>query len=142
MKYYFLIPVIFFVSCTPLMEITVTDNFLINLGSENNRIAGDLYLDYFDEDLTGLKYDYYLTYLTKNESSSVKGLACAVKNAEYHFFDTDTANFIIALYYKNDRKIICDYSGTAFTDSVAVYGVNDTISELQKFAEKVGKRKR
>jgi len=111
-------------------------NYLSDLASENNRIAGDLYLDVFNEDLSNLTYDYYLTFITKNEAPSAKGFSTLVKNADYHYFKTQKESFIIVLFYKNENTIIYDNSNTSFLDSVKTYGANDTIPELSQFAAK------
>ena len=108
-----------------------------DLASENNRIAGDLYLDFFNEDLSNLSYDYYLTFITVNEAPSAKGFSSLVKDADYHYFKTKKESFIIALFYKKEKTVVCDNSSTAFLDSVKTFGTNDTIPELSQFASKL-----
>lgn len=123
-------------ACSTKLDNRLDQNYLSDLGSENNRIAGDLYLDVFNEDLSNLTYDYYLTFITKNEAPSAKGFSTLVKDADYHYFKTQKESFIIALFYKNENTIICDNSNTSFLDSVNTYGANDTIPELSQFAAK------
>jgi len=123
--------------CSTKLENRLDQNFLSDLGSENNRMEGDLSLDYFNEDLSNLTYDYYLTFISKNEAPSAKGFSALVKDADYHYFKAQKESFVIALYYKNENTIICDNSSTAFIDSVKTYGVNDTIPDLSKFALKL-----
>jgi len=115
----------------------ISQEFIFDLGSENNRLAGDLYLDYFNEDLTGLTYDYYLTFITKNEAPSAEGFACFVKTADYHFFKTSRDDFIIALFYKKERTIICDNSYSPFIDSSYTYREDEIVPELSDFVSKV-----
>ncbi|MBA4405757.1 hypothetical protein C0389_00625 [bacterium] len=114
----------------------LNQDFLSDLASENNRVAGDLYLESFSEDLSNLTYDYYLSFITKNEAPSAKGFSNLVKNADYHYFRTQKESFVIALYYKNENTIVCDNSNTSFIDSIKVYGLKDSIPELVNFAKK------
>lgn len=134
---------IFFVyacSCSKDIDKKLNQDYLSDLGSENNRMAGDLYLDYFNEDLSKLTYDYYLTFITKNEAPSAKGFSSLVKNADYHYFTTQKESFVITLFYMDEKTIIGDNSNTAFLDSVKVFGENDTIPELSKFATKLSNK--
>jgi hypothetical protein len=133
--------VILISGCACTSQLNFNQDFLSDLGSENNRIAGDLYLDYFNEDLTKLTYDYYLTFITKNEAPSAKGFSTLVKNADYHYFRTQKDAFVIALFYKNERTILCDNSNTSFVDSVHSYDIKDTIPELSSFVSKVKLKK-
>ncbi len=112
-------------------------DFLTDFASENYRIAGDLYLDYYNENLSTLSYDYYLTFISKNEAPSAKGFSKIVKNADYHYFKTQKNCFLLALYYKKENMIICDNSNTAFLDSVKTYSSKDTIPELSQFSLKL-----
>lgn len=123
-------------TCSKEIDKIFDQDFLSDLGSENNRIAGDLYLDYYNNDLSNLTYDYYLTFITKNEAPSAKGFSTKVKNADYHYFLSNKNVFVIALYYINERTMLCDNSNTSFLDSVKVIGVNDSIPELSKIASK------
>jgi hypothetical protein len=111
--------------CSNNLDNRLNQDFLSDLGSENNRLAGDLSLDYFNEDLSNLTYDYYLTFITKKEAPSAKGFATMVKSADYHYFKSQKELFVIALYYKKENKIICDNSNTVKLDSVQAY--NDLV---------------
>src|SRR3989339_336616 len=82
-------------SCSTELQNRISQDFLLDLGSENNRMEGDLSLDYFNEDLTKLTYDYYLTFITKHEAPSAKGFSSIVKNADYHYFQTEKESFIV-----------------------------------------------
>jgi len=124
-------------TCSTNLQNRLNQDYLSDLGSENNRLAGDLYLDYFNEDLSNLTYDYYIAFITKNEAPSAKGFSTLVKNADSHYFKTQKELFVLALYYKNENTIICDNSNTAFLDSVKTYNVNDTIPDLSKFVMKL-----
>ena len=139
--YYLLLAVVFYgCTCSTTTQSELNADFFSDLGSENNRIEGDLSLDYFNDDLTSLTYDYYLTYITKNEAPSAKGLSKLIKQADYHYFTTGKEYFIIALYYRESNTIICDNSNTAFLDSVKTYNVNDSIPDLSFIANKLKDR--
>lgn len=143
MKYFIIIvTAVLFSSCSCSKDVDkiLSQDYLSDVGSENNRIAGDLYLDYFNDDLSKLTYDYYLTFITKHEAPSAKGFSKKVKNADYHYFVSQKNSFVVALFYKNEKTIICDNSNTAFLDSVKTYGINDTIPDLSVFAMKLRNR--
>ncbi|NLT51958.1 MAG: hypothetical protein GXX85_13700 [Ignavibacteria bacterium] len=142
MRYFAVIILILLYGCAGTNNYSLSDDFYGDLGSEDLRVAGELYLDYFDENLTNLTYDYYIGYLSKTEAPSAKGLTEIIKNADDHYLTADTSNFYLGLYFADDNVIICDYSGSAFTDSVAVYGLNDSIPELKEFVEKTGRKNR
>lgn len=142
MRNLIIVILLFFLSCTCSNDYRLSDDFYGDLGTEDLRIAGELYLDYFDENLTNLTYDYYIQYVTKTEAPSAEGLAETIKSADGHYLIADTANFYLGLYFAKDRVIVCDYSGTAFTDSVKELDKNDTVPELMQFVEKVGRNRR
>ncbi|MCK9210696.1 MAG: hypothetical protein M0P61_07685 [Ignavibacteriaceae bacterium] len=124
-------------TCSSNIQNRLNQDYLSDLGSENNRLAGDLSLDYFNQDLSNLTYDYYIAFITKNEAPSAKGFSTLVKNADSHYFKAQKELFVLALYYKNENTIICDNSNTAFLDSVKTYTVNDTVPDLSKFVMKL-----
>ena len=124
-------------SCTKDLDRKLDQDFLGDLGSENNRINGDLYLDYFNNDLSNLTYDYYLTFITDHEAPSAKGLSAKIKSADYCYFVSQKRFFVVALYYKNERTMLCDNSGTAFLDSVKTFGENETVPDLPDIAAKI-----
>lgn len=121
---------------TSNIEKKITQEFLSDLASENNRLEADLFLDVFNEDLSFLTYDYYLTYITKNEAPSAKGFSAIVKSADYHFFRAQKEKFILALLYKDEKVMICDDSHTAFVDSFFQIIDKTKIPELADFAKK------
>ena len=123
-------------TCSKDFNRTIDQDFISDLASENNRIAGDLYFDY-NSDLSNLTYDSYLTFITKNEKPSSIGFSKKVKNADYHYFRSNKNAFVIALYYINERTMLCDNSNTSFLDSVKVIGKEDSIPELSEVASKI-----
>ena len=133
MKNLFLIVVLTLITgCTSSLNVLLEldQNYYGDLASENNRIPGDLYLDVFDYDLSKLTYDFYLTYITKNEARSAKGFSSVVKNADYHYFKSTKEYFILALFYDGQKTIIIDNSNTPFMDSVHTYTESETVPEL------------
>lgn len=121
---------------SPKVEKKITQDFLSDLASENNRLEADLYLDVFNGDLTSLTYDYYLTYITKNEAPSAKGFSAIVKLADYHYFRPQKEKFVLVLFYEEEKMIICDDSHTAFVDSCLPNIDITNIPELSDFAKK------
>lgn len=136
-KFITFLTLILFSGCASSIEfIDVLDqDYQNDLASENNRLAGDLYLDVFNDDLSLLTYDYYLTFITKNEAPSAKGFAKKIKNADYHYFKSMSEYFIIALYYEKQGTIILDNSNTAFLDSLHTYKSGENIPELSSFVD-------
>lgn len=132
-----IISIILFGGCasSSTLNYSLDQNYFSDISSENNRLAGDLYLDVFNDDLSTLTYDFYLTFITKNEAPSAKGFSKIVKSADYHYFKSFKEYFVIALYYEKQRTIICDNSNTAFLDSVHIYVKNENIPELSTFVD-------
>ncbi len=96
-------------SCSKDIDRTINQDFISDLASENNRIAGDLYFE-LNSDLSNLTYDYYLTYISQNEKPSSIGFSQKVKNADSHFFTSNKYAFVISLYYLNEKTMLCDNS--------------------------------
>jgi hypothetical protein len=125
-------------SCGSVQQINkIDDHFYSDLASENNRIAGTLYFDVFSKNLDTLSYEYYVSYLEKNEAPSAKGLGQIVRKANNHYFETRKAAFLVLLYYKDARRIVGDNSGTAFIDTVIQLNPSDSIPSLRKIASRM-----
>ena len=124
-----------FAGCASSLNVNIQldQNYYGDISSENNRLSGDLYLDIFNDDLSTLTYDYYLTFITKHEAPSAKGFSTKVKNADHHYFTSKKEYFVIGLYYEKQRIIICDNSNTAFLDTVHTYRNQEEIPELSTF---------
>jgi hypothetical protein len=135
MKNYLLIFLsLFSFSCT---TVPVADQeFISDLGSVNNRISGELFLDYFNGNLNSLTYRDYLDHLKNNELYSGEGITEKIKRADKYFFLSDSSSFVISLYYGVDNLVISDNSGTPFTDTViAVSGTPEmhSLVELSRY---------
>jgi hypothetical protein len=131
-KYIVVIALIFISSCVSpdVNQGRFTTDVLLDLGSENNRLAAELFLDVYKEDLSILTYDSYLNYITKNEAPSAKGIAAIIKSADLCCFRAKKDCFVLALYYAKERRFICDDSRSQWPDTTRVLGANDTIPDL------------
>jgi hypothetical protein len=135
----FSIIILFFSGCCTLRGPDIGDRFLSAFPSENNKIAGELYLDVFNNNLDTLKYDYYIQYFSDQEKTtpSIEGIMCTVKKADRHYFKTRKNAFLILLYYGGEKTIIGDNSHSAFIDTVVRIQQNDTIPSLEAVAGKM-----
>jgi hypothetical protein len=125
-----------FIGCA-VTSVIIDDDFLSDLASENNRIAGVLYLDKFHKNLDTLKYDYYLNYLKQNESPSVKGLYKKIRTADSYYFKTKKNSFLVILFYKKDKVVIGDNSQTAFVDTVCNLSSNQNNPHFEGLSRKL-----
>ena len=121
-------------TCSDTCDYQLSDDFLTDLGSENNRIEGDLYLDIFNGDLSTLTYDYYLSYIAANEAPSAKGFTKIVKAADRQYFKAAKDYYVLVLYYKRENKVIGDNSNTAFVDTVRTLAPGESAINLARFA--------
>src|ERR1035437_2038047 len=104
-----------FISVAGCSKVTiVTDDFLNDLASEDNRIAGQLYLDVYNKNLDTLTYEAYMNYLKTNEALSAQGLFTKIQKGRRHHFKSKINSFLISLVYSNENEIVCDNSGTSF----------------------------
>lgn len=135
MIYSTIIVVIFFGCATT--GFMIDDDFLSDLASENNRVAGVLYMDKFHKNLDTLKYDYYLNYLKQNESPSAKGLYKKIRSADSYYFKTRKSSFLVLLFYKKDMVIVGDNSQTAFVDTVCKLSSNQNNPDFEGLSRKL-----
>ncbi len=115
----------------------IDQDFISDLASENNRIAGELYITILNKDLTGLNYDYYINYIETHEKPSAKDLAKKIKFANSHFFKSKKNSFLLILLYTKDNIIVCDKSNTTFIDSVINYKSNSKIPNFDELSAKL-----
>lgn len=127
---------VIFIGCA-VTGFRIDDDFILKLGSENNKVASVLYFDVFHENLKTLKYDYYISYLKQNESISAKGLSKKIQMADSHYFKTKENSFLILLFYKKDRIIIGDNSATFATDTVSRLSANNENPDFEGLAKKM-----
>ena len=137
MKNLFLLLLFISLSCCSNKGIIINDDFLNDLASEDNRIAGQLYLDVYNKNLDTLTYEAYMNYLKTNEAPSAKGLIEKIQKAKEHYFKSKKNAFLITLYYANENEIVCDNSSTSFIDSVYIYRSNELRQSLKEFSDKI-----
>ncbi len=113
------------------------DDFLADLGSENSRIAGDLYLYVFNRNLDTLRYDAYIAYLSQHESASAAGLTQKIRAAGRYYFASGKSWFIIGLEYPDIRAMVCDNSNTWQADTVIYWKAGDAAPKLEDVAKAV-----
>jgi hypothetical protein len=118
-------------------ECVVDDDFLGDLSSEDNRIAGELYLDVFSGNLSSLSYDYYIKYVSDHEAQSAKGLASKIQCSNKQYFKSSKEGFLILLLYKDTGKIIGDRSSTSVIDTLITLNNNTAIPDLDEVAKKM-----
>lgn len=119
-KIFFVFTITFLFGCCTCVdnELIVDADFLNDLGSENYRINGELYLDVYNMNLTGLTYDAYIKYLTDNLKPSAEGLVDKIKLADDKYFTTTDSSFVIVLWYPRDMKVVVDNAYTSDPDTV------------------------
>lgn len=139
MKRYFYLLIIIFViqGCNSSQVVIVDDDFRNDLATENSRIAADLFLDEFNNNLENLTYDYYLTYINVHESLSAKGLTDKIKKADGHLFKAKNRAFLLVLYYENEKCILGDISSTTLQDTIYWFKQDEKIPTVREFAGKI-----
>ncbi|MBK7105916.1 MAG: hypothetical protein IPH62_11595 [Ignavibacteriae bacterium] len=119
-KYLFFVLLVFSLGscCTTINYLTIDDEFLVDLSSENNKISADLLLDEFDGSLDSLTYQFYLEYIKIYHGYSSEYLYERINLADDVLFQPYSQGFIIILRYLKLNKIIIDDSFTPFHDQV------------------------
>jgi hypothetical protein len=136
MKNLFVIFIFISISCCAERE-TINTNFINDLASTDNRIAGQLFEDVYNGNLDTLTYESYINYLKSNEAPAAKGVVEIIQKAKDHYFKSKKYGFLIILYFADEHEIVCDNSGTSFIDSVHIYKPNELIPSLKEFSDKI-----
>lgn len=106
----------------------------IDLASANIKLRGIFRLSQeYKGDLSKLNYNQYLEALKKNETKSDKGIAKKVRKANNHVFAVKSNSFLIAIYSKKLKVVLCDDANTMRLDSIKIVGKNDNIPNLLEF---------
>ncbi len=134
--FYLFIIILAFQACNS-KEIIVNDDFRNDLATENSRIAANLYLDEFNENLENLTYDFYLTYINSHESLSAKGLTDKIKKADGHYFKTKNNAFLLVLYYNKEKCMLGDISSTTVQDTIYWYKADEKNPSVKEFASRI-----
>ncbi len=134
-KFYCLFLFTFLFGCSACVdtEQVVDADFLNDLGIENYRIRGGLYLDEFNMDLTTLTYDYYINYVSSNLKPSAEGLVDIIKSAEDYYFTSNDSTFAIVLWYPNDKKVVVDDAYTSTVEAVVKIMRQSELRELKTY---------
>lgn len=133
-KIFILLSISLLLGCSK--EIITTHEFLYHLGDENNKIASELLLDVYNNNLSALTYEAYMKYGKEKEVFSSKGLFEKISKAKYHFFKAKNDAFLLILYYPEEYKLVWDNSETTKTDST--YHIFDGLEpNLREVAEKI-----
>lgn len=112
---------------------SIDESFLRTMGTENCRMEGEISSDLFDDDISNLTYDFYLTYIGLNEAPTAKGMARTIRSADRHYFQTAEDHFTLVLYYKHLNLIIVDNSNTAFVDMARKRKPTESLDSLSNF---------
>ena len=114
------------------------NEFAIDLASSNIKLRGRLLLfGEYKDNLSKLTFDRYYVLLKQHETPSTKGIYKEVKEANNHFFHTNTRSFQVVLYIRKFNAIIFDDASTTSIDSVKILRSNETVPDLIEF---IGKR--
>jgi hypothetical protein len=120
------------------VDIKLSDDFLNDLASEDNKLASELYLDYFNSNLDTLTYSYYINYLSNHEAPSAEGLTETIQCADEKYLLAESSYFIIVLHYKDKRTFIGDDSRTQISvDSIYTYSPEGAVPSVEYFAKKM-----
>lgn len=113
----------------------VNADFLHDLGTENYRIAGKLWLDVYDMDLSTMTYDDYIKYLSEDTMLSAEGLVDKIKLADDKYFAANDSAFTVVLLYKTEQKVVIDNSDSSFVEKVFDFDSIDDLKNLCTYLE-------
>lgn len=135
-KYLFILTIIFILTgCSQKEWPPASVEFHADFASENNRIAGRLSRKVFNRNLESLTYEQYYQYLKQNIAPSAEGVVEMISNADQHIFKSKKNAFLIALYFKDSKVIICDFSNTSFLDWVYKDDGSQPMLTLEEFVK-------
>jgi len=125
---------IIFSSCKAQAINKDLNEFAIDLSSSNIKLRGSLLLigEYMDN-LSALTFERYYVLLKQHETPSTKGVSEEVKEADNHFFRTNTSSFQVVLYIKKFDAIIFDDANTFGIDSVKILRSDEKVPNLTEF---------
>jgi hypothetical protein len=113
------------------------NEFAIDLAASNIKLRGSLLLiGEYTDNLSALTFERYCVLLKQHETPSTKGVSKVIREANNHFFHSDTSTFKIVLYIKKFDAIIFDDANTFGIDSIKILMRNEKVPELIEFAGK------
>ncbi len=98
----------------------ITQDFLVDLGTSNFSTAAMIYLYHLDEDISGLTFESYVSFLKKLKPSSAENVDEIILQSDKHFFFASKKFVVMLLYYEDEKYLILDDSETNYPD-VAKY---------------------
>lgn len=124
-----------FIACED--TVVVTDAFLTDLGSENSRLASNLFLDVFKGPLDTLTFQFYLSYVQQEQATSAKDLADRLRLANVYVLQGKGDLFLLGLRYDRERKIVLDNSRTTKYDSLVTWNEGEPAPRVEDLVAKM-----
>ncbi len=131
-KLLFVLSIVFLISgCSQKHMVSSSVEFRSDFASENNRIAAKLYRKVYKRNLESLTYYQYLKYFEKFQAPSADGVFGVMGDAEAHLFKTKKHAFLVALYFKESKTVVCDISSTSILDKVHTFKRGEAVPPLE-----------
>lgn len=129
--------IIIFSSCKAQAVNKDLNEFAIDLASSNIILRGSLStFGEYKGNLSTLTFERYCILLKQRETPSTKGVSKVIKEANNHFFRSNTNSFQVVLYIKRFNAIIFDDANTSGIDSVKILRSNEKLPDLIEFIGK------
>ena len=110
------------------------NEFAIDLASSNIKLRGSLLLiGEYTDNLSTLTFERYCFLLKQHETPSTKGVSKVIKEANNHFFRSNTSSFQVVLYIKRFNAVIFDDANTFGIDSIKILRSNEEVPDLIEF---------
>jgi hypothetical protein len=128
---------IIFSSCKAQAVNKDLNEFAIDLASANIKLRGSLLLiGEYKDNLSTLTFERYSFLLKQYETPSTRGVSKAIKEANNHFFHSNTSSFQVVLYIKRFNAVIFDDANTFGIDSIKILRRNEEVPDLVEFISK------
>lgn len=122
----------YLVGCSSAKLSPTSEEFGFDLASENNRIAAELMIMEYNNNLESLTLERYLSYLDSNHTPSAEGIVEVIKSADENEFKAEKDNFILGLQFNDSRTIIIDNSSTSFLDFDSTYQQSTNLPSIDE----------
>lgn len=128
---------IVFSSCKAQVVNKDLNEFAIDLASSNIKLRGSLLLiGEYKDNLSTLTFQRYCFLLKQHETPSTRGVSKAIKEANNHFFRSNTRSFQVVMYIKRFNAVIFDDASTSDIDSIKILRSNEEVPDLIEFISK------
>lgn len=94
----------------------ITQDFLVDLGTSNFSTAAMVYLYHLNEDISGLTFEAYLSFLKKLKPSSAENVDEVILQSDKHLFFASKKFLVMLLYYEDEKYLILDDSESNYPD--------------------------